>query len=97
MRIEANARLEREESVRNDCQALLLTRLSTSEKRRIVLRLAQSWERSGNLKKAIAVTWTAVPMTKSTEQDVAELLALIIRNAKKIGAQDDLQDAMDLQ
>ena len=36
-------------------------------------------------------------MTKSTEQDVAELLALIIRNAKKIGAQDDLQDAMDLQ
>ena len=97
MRIEANARLEREESVRNDCQALLLTRLSTSEKRRIVLRLAQSWERSGNLKKAIAVAWTAVPMTKSTEQDVAELLALIIRNAKKIGAQDDLQDAMDLQ
>ena len=64
---------------------------------RIVLRLAQSWERSGNLKKAIAVAWTAVPMTKSTEQDVAELLALIIRNAKKIGAQDDLQDAMDLQ
>lgn len=83
MRIEANARVEREESVRNDCQALLLTRLSTLEKRRIILRLAQSWERSGNLKKAIAVAWMAVPMTKSTEQDVAELLALIIRNAKK--------------
>lgn len=97
IRIEANAGLGYEENVRKDCQKLLLTNLPSTEKRRIILRSAQSWERSGNSKKAIAVAWTAIPLTKSTEPYVQELLALIIRNAKNIGSQTDLQDAQELQ
>lgn len=101
LQIEANAALKNENTVRKCCQELLLSELTAYEKRSVVLSLAQSWERSGEPKKAIANVWTAVPLDgKSCDpkdrQVVLNLLELIIRNAKKTESSTDLQDAEEV-
>lgn len=101
LQIETNVKLGNEPDVRKGCQELLLTKLPANEKRSIVLSLAQSWERSGESKKAIANAWTAVPLDgkscdKKDKQVIRELLDLIVSNAKKTGSTTDIQDAGDL-
>lgn len=101
LQIAANVKLGREQEVRKSCQELLLTKLSAAEKRNIVLSLAQSWERTGEYKKAIASAWTVTPLDgrcvdAKDQLTVKALLALIIHNAEKIGSPSDLQDAQEL-
>lgn len=101
LQAEALSLLGREDDARLAWQELLLTNLSPSEKRLAVLALAESWERVGEPKRAIAVAWTAVPPdgrsgTPDTQQEIDNLLRLIIRNARKIDSKPDEEDAETL-
>ena len=101
LQIKANAALKNENTVRKCCHELLLSNLTAAEKHSVVLSLAQSWERSGESKKAIANAWTAIPLDgkscdEKDRQVVRDLLELIIRNAKKTESSTDLHDATDL-
>ena len=93
--------LKTEDQVRKSCQELLLTKLTPQEKRQIAFELANSWERSGYGKKAIATAWTVIPLDGKDENSddakiTRELLTLIIRNAELIGSKSDLDDANEL-
>lgn len=101
LEIRANIMLKTEEQVRKSCQELLLTKLTPQEKRQIAFELANSWERSGYGKKAIATAWTVIPLDGKDENSddakiTRELLTLIIRNAELIGSKSDLDDANEL-
>ena len=91
-------KLGNEPAVRKACQEFLLTNLTAQEKTDIILFLAQSWERSGELKKAIASAWSGIPLTNEKTDGIdkkilRELLNLIVRNAEKIKSPSDIQDA----
>ena len=77
-----------------------MTKLSAPEKRLIVLKLAQSWAKSKEYGKSIAVAWTAVPLdgkTTSAEAPlVKELLQLIIHNAEVLNSKTDKDDALEI-
>lgn len=87
-------------NARKAYQELLLTKLKRQEKRKIILELAHSWERDNNAQKAIATAWTAIPPDgKSTDanetQIIVNLLNLVIRNAKELNSQPDIEDATE--
>lgn len=92
--------LQLHEETRKCCQELLMTKLSAPEKRLIVLKLAQSWAKSKEYGKSIAIAWTAVPLdgkTTSAEAPVVkELLQLIILNAEVLNSKTDKDDALEI-
>ena len=98
LQIQCNLNLGNEPAARKACQEYLLTKLPPLEKSDIILTLSLSWERSGELKKAIASAWSGIPLTKEKTDGIdkkilRELLNLIVRNAEKIKSPSDIQDA----
>ena len=98
LQIQCNLNLGNEPAARKACQEYLLTKLTPQEKSDIILTLSLSWERSGELKKAIASAWSGIPLTNEKTDGIdkkvlRELLNLIVRNAEKIKSPSDIQDA----
>ncbi len=90
-----------EKEARLAWQELLLTELDPNTKRQVVLALAQSWERGGDSRKAVVTAWTAVPLdgradSSDAQREIDNLLRLIMRNARKINSQPDIDDATAL-
>lgn len=94
--------LHQEDNARRCYQELLLTELPPKEKRKILLSLAESWERSGEWRKAMAQAWSGVPLSGKTEpqeddkKHIEQLLRLIIRNAEKADSREDKLEAEEL-
>ncbi len=86
-----------DDTARRQYQELLLTKLKPHEMQQTVLKLAQSYEKSGDHKKAIATAWTAIPLDGKADAEtkpiIRTLLELIIQNAQKINSPIDQQDA----
>ena len=101
LQIEAYIKIHNEDEVRKNCQELLLADLTLQEKRSVVFWLAESWERSGKMKKSIACAWTAVPLDgkcsgQNDQQLAQQLLSLIIRIAEKEGEQTEVNEAKEI-
>lgn len=101
LQIACYVQLNQETDVRKCCQELLLTSLEAREKRSIVLVLAQSWKRSQEPARAIAIAWSAVPLAgerfaREDEQIICDLLELIIDQAKIIQSEVDIREANDM-
>lgn len=94
--------LRQEDNARRCYQELLLTELPPKEKRKILLALAESWERSGEWQKAMAQAWSGIPMNIGVElpendkKTIERLLRLIIRNAEKASSPEDKLEAEEI-
>ena len=94
--------LHQEDNARHCYQELLLAELPSREKRKILLLLAESWERSGEWRKAMAQAWSGVPLSGEAElqeddkKHIEQLLRLIIRNAEKADSREDKLEAEEI-